>query len=101
MTAREMLKRAVAAMKKRGWCRGKVEDNFHRVCIYGALNCGRAGDPYASDHTDPKYMEARAILSKTLGVPNFHDVITWNNETAKNGKEVIGLLERAAKETTT
>ena len=97
---RAQLRRAAAAVDKRGFCRWHLMDKKGRVCIRGAmyLACG------VNPKTDPgKTMNAkdlmviRAIDRKvtiTLGGLN---PAAWNNTVARSKRDLIRVLLDTAK----
>jgi hypothetical protein len=75
---------AADLIRKRGWCRRYLKNPKGQVCLSGAL--------LNADGADQHYRTAQAAIWKRVG----YWPPIWNDEVAKNGREVIDLLESMA-----
>lgn len=91
---------AADIVRKRGLCKGTLEDEDGRVCLRGALNAVYWGSPVALligcnsngrifvDGQVLRYLRSRGFIPVTTA--------HWNNEPERTAEEVIDVLEGAA-----
>lgn len=98
MTPAEVLNRAADEIETRGHFKGMLGHDPYapetcRVCLYGALNAARTGDPFADDTT----AVPESALFEVLGLNTTADLVDWNDDPDRTADEVVAVLREAAK----
>lgn len=89
----ELVERAIAELRERGWVRCELMDDFGRVCLLGALQV--AATTVDCTQHNQVVLEAYRVLLEKHGYDKFDSVEDWNDNHAKDVDEVIELLKLA------
>lgn len=90
MTHNELIDRAVAILKSRGWCQKQFENNLGEVCIIGALN--RACDD-PSDLMLEVFVIQRILARLGMHGESAFALGRWNDRASRTKEEVILALQ--------
>lgn len=91
-----ILDRAADLIQERGWTQEKYQNNKGGLCIVGAINTA-AGNPVHSSQgiIDISWFENFIARDKFTG--NAQIAVNYNDHVAKDKRQIIRLLHRAAK----
>ena len=93
MNAAEVLRKAQALIRERGWTQGTTEDEKGRVCLVGAIRKAGGGCDTATSQEACPECEPRKLVRSALGG---EDEIRFNDHAGRSVDEVLYTLERAA-----
>lgn len=92
MSLASIYSKAADLLQKYGWCRFKLKDNEGQMCIWGAIGKVVDGNPFKAS---TKTHEMLKPLTQFTGGQH---AVEWNNHIAKDKRQVVALLRKAARE---
>lgn len=97
MSVADNLNKAADLIEQRGWVRGALIDAHNRMCIRGAINMARTGDPVGWDtHAEDRAVAEFLNLPEITFQSRANDLAIWNNKKERKQEEVIAALRGAA-----
>lgn len=95
MSLAKIYSRAADLLQKNGWCRHKLQNDQGHMCILGAISQVVDGDAYAASN------DTHNMLTPLAQFTGGKHPVEWNNHFAKDKRQVVGLLRKAAREVRT
>lgn len=88
-------------IEKHGWCKGRYEDGYGRVCSVGSLPAAMGIKYYnfwdmATPEQRTQLRDAEQALLNALGTPNV-PIPHWNDAPDRTKQDVLDLFAKAEK----
>lgn len=105
ITPADVLDRAADLLEERGWTRYTLESDTGCLCAVGAINVAWFGKPRGSVVSgvwECGSIQEQAISALVTEVSPYaieprYGVMDWNDEFAKNKRQVVATMRRVAK----
>lgn len=91
--AHDVIDGAIAILKEKGWCQGKLEDAAGQCCLVGAVR--KASRNLTDCLIETPYLAEEAAWSRLAKVTGTRALALWNDRAGRTKDDVIYLLEAA------